>query len=577
MNGPSLLRRALEPFMPPVRAIRGYRRADLPHDVVAGLTASVVDLPQSMAFAVIAGVPPVYGIYTAIVLGFFGALFSSSRFLAVGPTNTQSLLIAAIVTRLTDDPAVYLRLVIALGLIKGVIQLAFAAARLGRLVRYVSGSVMIGFTAGAGLLIFLEQLPSFLGEGEPMHISRLPAALGRAHDVIASLGAAQGSAIAIGVGALAVLLIAQRLRPWVPGPLLAVAGGAFVVRVFHLDVPTIGWLPRDLPALSLPGVSLGELEALFAGALALALLGMLESVAIAKSIARRTGQSISPDQEFFGQGVANLAGSLLQCMPGSGSFSRTALQYAVGARSRFASVARALFNLTFFLLLAPLARHIPLAVLAAILFHVAFSLIDVRTIGRIVRTSRGDAAVCLATLASTLVLPLAYAIYAGIFLNLVLYLRQATQLRLARLVEAGPVFSETPVVRIAPDEQGVYMLQLDGDLFFGIEDELATRLREIGSSKVEVAVFRLKRTHFIDSNVLLAFEQFVDNMHQQQRHVVFCGVRPSVLRQMRSIGLYDQVGEDNIFAARRGAFSGARVAMTRARALAHQPHADYQI
>lgn len=563
--------------MPPVRAVRNYRRQDLPHDVVAGLTASVVDLPQSMAFAVIAGVPPVYGIYTAIFLGFFGALFSSSRFLAVGATNTQSLLIAAIVTRLTDDPATYLRLVIALGLIKGLLQLAFAAARLGRLVRYVSGSVMIGFTAGAGLLIFLEQVPSFLGIGEPLPISALPAALGRAHDVIASLGAAHGSVIAIGIGALAVLVIAQRVRPWVPGPLLAVAGGAAVVRIFDLDVPTIGWLPRGLPGLSLPTVSLGEVEALFAGALALALLGMLESVAIAKAIARRTGQQISADQEFFGQGIANVAGSLLQCMPGSGSFSRTALQYSVGARSRFASVARALFNASFFLLLAPLARHIPLAVLAAILFHVAFSLIDVRTIGRIVRTSRGDAAVCLATLASTLVLPLAYAIYAGIFLNLVLYLRQATHLRLARLVQAGDSFQETPLDRIAPDEQGVFTVQIDGDLFFGIEDELATRLREIGNSNVQVAVFRLKRTHFIDSNVLLAFEQFVQNMQKQQRHVVFCGVRPSVLRQMHAIGLFEQVGEDNIFAARKGAFSGARVALTRARALAGQPHADYQI
>lgn len=563
--------------MPPVRAFQRYRRGDLPHDLVAGCTVSVVDLPQSMAFAVIAGVPPVYGIYTAIFLGFFGALFSSSRYLAVGATNTQSLLIAAVVTRITDDPEVYLRLVIALGLIKGVIQLAFAAARLGRLVRYVSGSVMIGFTAGAGVLIFLEQVPSFLGLGEPLSISALPGAMGRLHDTLAGVGASQGSVIAIGIGALAVLIVAKRLPAWVPGPLIAVAGGALAVRLLDLDVPTIGWLPGELPTPGLPRVSLGEIEALFAGALALALLGMLESVAIAKSIARRTGQQISADQEFFGQGVANAAGSLFQCMPGSGSFSRTALQYQVGARSRFANVARAGFNALFFLLLAPLASHIPLVVLAAILIHVSVSLIDLRTIGRIVRTSRGDAAVCVATFASTLVLPLAYAIYLGVFLNLVLYLRQATLLRLAHLVQTGGAFHESPVERIGPDEDGIYMMQIDGDLFFGIEDEMTTRLRELEKSKVQVAVFRLKRTHYIDSNLLLAFEQFVETMHAQHRHVVFCGVRPSVLRQMQSIGLFAQVGEDNVFAARHGAFSGARIALDRARALIGYASSDYQI
>jgi SulP family sulfate permease len=561
----------LRPLMPPVRAVKNYKKRDLPADLLAGLTVSVVDLPQSMAFALIAGVPPIYGLYTAIFLAFLGALFTSSRFLSVGPTNTQSLLVAAVVTRLTNDPSVYLQLVLGLTFIKGVIQLAFAAARMGRMVRYVSHSVMIGFTAGAGTLIFVEQVPSFLGLDLSGIEHSLPGLLGAIERIAPHIGATDPRALGIGIGALVVILIAPRLSRFIPGPLLAIAASGIVVSVAGWtagDLRLIGTLPRGLPSPSLPDLSLAQTEALLSGALALALLGMLESVSIAKSIAYRTGQRIDADQEFFGQGFANVIGSFFQCMPGSGSFSRTALQYVVGAKTRFASVFCALFNALIFLALAPLAHDIPLAALAAILLVVAIKLIDVQNIARVMRASRGDGLVCVATYLSALLLPLAYAIYFGIFLNIALYLRRAGRLHLAELVEtADGRFMERPFEPNSDDSPEILFLQIDGPLFFAVVDELSDRLGAIAESPTEVVILRLKRVHHVDANALFALERFVETMRGGGDHVILCGVRPELAERMKRFGATERIGEENIYLQSDSLHTGAKKALARARAI----------
>ncbi len=557
------------PFAPLAHTLRKYRRADLPKDLLAGLTVAVVDLPQSMAFALVAGVPPIYGLYTAIVVGSLGSLFTSSPFLSVGPTNTQSLLVAAVVSRLTADPALYLQLVFGLTLLKGLVQLTFAAARMGRLVRYVSRSVMVPFTAAAGVLVIAGQLPELLGlrtDGAEHYLPGLP---GAAQRIVPHLGEANPRSLVLGLLALAAVLGAERLSRSSPGPLLAVAGSALWVsfsRWTDADTPLVGPLPRGLPAPQLPHLSVAQLEALLSGAVAIALLGMLESVMIGKAIAERAGQTIDADQEFFGQGISNLVGAFFQCMPGSGSFSRTALQHRVGARTRLAGVFCAGFNALIFLSLAPFARNIPLSSLAAILLIVGAGLIDVRAITRIARASRPDAVVSAATLVSALVLPLTYAIYVGIFLSLALYLHHASRLYLHELVpnEAGG-FEERPL--LASARRGMVLIQLEGDLFFAVADDLAEQLVRVERSGVRVAIFRLKRTRWIDASVLTTLEQFVTEMHARGRHVLLCGVRPELLEHLRRFGLAQTLGSDNVFLTEPGVFASARRALGRAREL----------
>lgn len=572
--------KALAPFMPPVRALRTYRLAYLPNDLTAGLTVSVVDLPQSMAFALIAGVPPVYGLYSAIVLAFFGALFTSSRFLSVGPTNTQSLLVASIVSRVHGVHDLhYVYLVVALTLIKGLLQLAFAAARMGRLVRFVSASIMIGFTAGAGVLILVEQVPGFLGFGIEHSAAGLPGVLGAIDGWLVHLGEIDPRSVAIGIGSLAIV-IGLRLK-WrhAPGPLVAVAGGALFVWAMGWTDPTmrlVGELPRGLPRFEVPQLGFGtapariewsEVEALLSGALALAVLGMLESVAIAKSIAVRTGQRISANQEFFGQGFANVVGSFFLCMPGSGSFSRTALQYDVGARTRFASVFCAMFNAIFFLALAPLARFIPLAALAAILFVVAAGLIDLRAARRLAQTSRAELAVATATFLSALFVPLAYAIYVGIFLSLALYLRHAGHLRGVEIVRDDRDHFHERRIDAESLAREVLVLQLTGDLFFGVADELADLLAEIARGKAKVVILRMKRVHLVDATVLAVLQRFAREMHASQRHVLLCGVHDALKKPLAGYGLVAQLGEENVIPAGEQLWDGTIHALDRADAL----------
>jgi SulP family sulfate permease len=559
----------LQPLAPLAQTLRTYQAPDLKHDLLAGLTVAAVDLPQSMAFALVAGVPPIYGLYTTIVMGSLGSLLTSSPLLSVGPTNTQSLLIAAIVSRLTTDPALYLQLVFGLTLLKGLLQLGFAAARMGRLVRYVSRSVMVPFTAAAGVLVVVGQLPGLLGLPSGGVGHHLPGVLGAAQRIAPHLAEVNPRSLGLGAGVLLGLLATQRWPKAAPAPLLAVTGSALWVWLAgwtEADTPLVGTLPHGLPGFTLPQVSAAQLEALLPGALAIALLGMLESVMIGKAIAQQAGGAIDADQEFFGQGLANVVGAFFQCIPGSGSFSRTALQYRVGARTRLAGVFCAGFNALFFFSLAPFARHIPLASLAAILVLIGAGLVDLRALVRIGRASRPDAVVCWVTLLAALMLPLTYAIYVGIFLSLALHLRHASRLHLHELTpndQGG--FEERPLLATA--RRGMVFVQLEGDLFFALADDLAEQLTRVEHSGVKVAIFRLKRTRWIDASVLFTLERFVAAMHARGGHVLLCGVRPELRLRLRHFGLERAIGEQNVFETEPGVFASAKRALRRAHEL----------
>ena len=562
----------VDPFRPLAATLRAYDLRKLRHDLFAGFTVAVVEVPQAMAYAVVAGVPPQYGLYTSIVQGALSALFTSNERLATGPTNTQSLLIAAVVTRLvaepagSPDPASYLQLVFGLTLLKGLLQLAFAAARMGSLLRYVSQSVVVGFTAGAGILIAVGQLPSFLGLA-PAQSHALPGVIGPLRDMAARIGDTDARAVGIGIGTLSLLLLLRRASPRAPAALLALAAGALVTRLMGWEaagLAVVGDLPRHLPGFSVPALGLREIELLLAGAFALAALGAIETVSIGKSLAVRTGGRIRANQELIAQGAANCVGAFFQNLAGSGSFTRSALNLEAGGRTRFASVFCAAFVAAILVLLAPLASAIPVAGLAAILLAVAYRLVDVGFILRVSRTVRPDAVVCLTTLLCALVAPLQYAIFIGIFLNVALYLREASRLHMTEMRStSGGSYEEHPL-RDAFGRERVLFLQIEGGLFFGLADELRDRLAGVLRSQVQVVVLRLKRTHTVDATILLALEEFVRAMQTQGRDVLLCGIQPELLSAMRRFGLVSLLGDENVFEAGPGVFSSARRALERA-------------
>jgi SulP family sulfate permease len=568
------LAQMLAPFRPPIEAARNYSVAKLRKDLIAGLTVAVVEVPQAMAYALLAGVPPQYGIYTSVIQGFFGALLSSSEHMTTGPTNTQSLLIASAVTRLavpTADPGTYLSLVFGLTLLKGLIQLAFAAARMGAMVRYVSRSVIVGLAGGAGVLIIVGQIPRVLGVDADHAPSRFAGAMAGVDRLLQHVHEVNSKAVIVAGVSLLVIVGLRAVSRFLPGALLAVIAGALVVVATGwtpADLPLVGDLPRAFPSLRLPALSWGDAEALFGGALALALLGMLESVAIAKSIAASTGNRISANQEFFAQGLTNTISSFFQCIPGSGSFTRSALDHAAGAQTRFAAVYNAIFVALLFFVAGAWAKYIPLASLGAVLVVIGLGLIDWSYIPRMIRSSRSDAAVCGMTFVAAMVLPLEFAIFLGIFLNIALYLRTSSRLHVSEMIHRpGGPFLERPIIDRETGQRQVVFLQFEGDLFFAVADELQDRLTPLVNSDVRVVIIRLKRTHSIDATVLGVLEKFARDLQARQGYLILCGIKPDLMAVVRSYGLVDQIGADNVFPSGSGVFTSAKQALERARKL----------
>ncbi|MBI1372838.1 MAG: STAS domain-containing protein [Phycisphaera sp.] len=567
--------------------VRTYTPTKLRRDTVAGLSVAVIAIPQSIAYALVAGVPPQYGLYTLVIHALLGSLLNASRFVSVGPINMQSLLTASVATQaisqfadLSPDQhaALYVQLVLGLSLVKGVIQIAAAAAHLGGLARYVSQSVLVGFTAGAGILIAVGQLPSFLGV-DLAGVSRLypgiPGTVQQMSTAMAEGATIDWRSIALGGATIAFVVVMRRVSKMFPAPLLSVfVCGAAVWLMGWTTAPegghailTISELPSGLPHIGLADLTWRQWEALLGGGLALATLGLLEVHAVENAIAEATGDRVRTNDEVAAQGVIHVIAAFFSCMPGANSFGRSALNVYAGAATRFAGAINGLAVAIVILLLAPLAHFVPLACLGAILIVIGFALIDWRFFRAAVRADRSDALVCGVTLIATLVLPLTYAMFIGVFLNIGLYLRQAGRLQLAEMVPTpeGP-FREQPLDQHDAARK-IVLLQLEGDLFFAIADDLHEALSRLMAHEPRAVIFRLKRTHYVDCTVMRSLEHFVNEMHARKAHVILCGVRVDLVDKFREFGLVDLIGADNVFETTDGIFASANHAMQRAREL----------
>ena len=384
-------------------------RASLRADLIAGLTGTIILVPQAVAYASIAGLPPEYGLYTAIVPVIIAALFGSSLHLVSGPTAALSIVIFATISPLAvPGSAAYLQLVITLTFLCGVLMLVMGFARLGFLVNFISHSVVIGFTAGAAVLIAASQLKNFFGVSAAASasfidtLSRFAQALPQANPYVISVGA-----VTLGVG-----IAARKFWPKLPHMISAMLAGSVYAAVLQhvvgnpdssgigvggLGIAMVEPIPRSLPPLSMPELSVQSLRELGAIALALTMLSLTEAIAIARAVALKSGQRIDSTQEFIGQGLANLLGSFVSSYVSSGSFTRSGVNYSAGARTPLAPVFSALLLVLTLIAFAPLVRYLPIASMAAILLMVAYSLVDVQHIATIVRTSRAEAAILLAT------------------------------------------------------------------------------------------------------------------------------------------------------------------------------------
>ena len=386
-------------------------------DLLAGLTGAVVVLPQGLAFATLAGLPPQYGLYAAMVPCLVAALFGSSRLMVSGPANAISLTTMALVSPLAvvGSPQ-YVGLVLTLTFLVGAMQLLLGLARVGALVDKVPHAVIVGFTTGAAVLIVNSQLATLLGLALPRGMSvfdNLRGALSQLHEL-------QWPALFVGTSTVLITVLARPLNRWLPPMLVAVVGGTLLAHALAAQFPAaprlamLQALPGALPPLSWPDLSIDTVRSLFGATLVMTLLALTEAVAIAKAVARQRGDTLDGSQEFIGQGLANLAGAFFSAYPASGSFNRSAVNIASGARTPLAAASASLFLVLLLLFVSPLASYLPLAVVAGLLLVVAWGLVDWAEMNRLWHAGFVERVPLLVTMIATVALSLEWAILLGI-------------------------------------------------------------------------------------------------------------------------------------------------------------------
>lgn len=561
-------------------ALGGYLRTGLRDDALAGLTVAVLGVPQAMAYALIAGIPPVYGLYTAIVACIVASVFGSSRHLVTGPTNALCMVILSITAAL---PARYgfsaIEIVLLLTFMTGLIQLALGMLRLGGIVRYVSNSVVVGFTAGAGILIAINQLRHVLGIELPGGGS------GRTYEVFLStlrhLPDLNPLALALGVTTAVVAIVLPRLHRRLPGPLLGIVAGTVICAAFGWHLAEWGewkvWIVRDIQEIQasldifgtpqlLREPNLALTRELFFGALAVALLGLIEAASISRAVAASSGQRVNFSREFTGQGLANITGAFFSSFASSGSFTRTALNYKSGARTRMAAVMSAVWTALILLLFAPVANYIPQASLAGLLIVIAWGLVDRRRLAMTWRTGSDSRIVLFGTLVATLVLPLDYAIFVGIGLSILLLLKVTGSIALTQLVPMdGGGYEEVP---FGQQRRGpIKIVNMAGDLYFAAAEDVDYQLHQCLSPETQVLILRMKRLCAVGSSAMSMLDHLHDMLRERDVKLVVSGVEESLKGVMTGSGLRQKIGELNIFYADNRLLQSLDLAMARARSL----------
>lgn len=550
-------------FVHPIHLVRSYDRTNLRPDLMAGITVGIVSLPQGIAFAILAGLPPEMGVYASIVTVIVAALWGSSNQLSTGPTNSSSLLVFSILLPLAvPGTPQYIAAAGLLAVMAGAFRIGMGVARLGVLVNFVSDSVIVGFTAGAGVLIIIGQLRPLLG----LTFANSPRLVETAANLVRHVSETHLAMALLGIGTIVVTLAIRRLNRALPAPLIALGLAAAVVAIFNLDakgVAVLGELPRGLPPLApLPLLDLSLIGDLSTGALAVAVIGLVEAMAIARSIASQTGQRLDSNQEFVGQGLANVAAGLFSGYPCSGSFNRSSLNYESGARSPLAGVFAGLTTLVVVFVLAPVAAYVPLSAIAATLILSAYGMIDRQEMQRIWNGTQGDRIIMVATLGATLLLPLQFAVLTGVLMSLVNYIWRTSLPRVESVVPdetfthlVRQVDPHAPAPKPACPQLGI--LEILGDLYFGAAPRIEDAIQQNRKNHPEqryLLLLMLSVTQ-IDISGIHMLESVVRTYRELGGDVFMARVQPQVLDFMRATGFCARLGTDH-FLSEDTAISG---------------------
>jgi SulP family sulfate permease len=546
-------------FFPFLTWFKLVTKDSLKADLIAGLTGAVIVLPQGVAFATIAGLPPEYGLYTAMVTPIIAALFGSSLHLVSGPTTAISIVVFSAISHYAEPgSAEFVSLTLTLTFLAGVYQLAFGLARLGAMVNFVSHTVVIGFTAGAAILIASSQLQHITGIFVPKGESFLHTLL----DLYQGAGSANFYLITIGLVTLITTILIKKFFPKLPNLLLGMVVGSILAlyfKEFTTDIKLVGEIPAHLPPLSMPNFSFATIKMLAPEAFAVALLGLIEAVSISRAVATKSNQRIHANQEFIGQGMSNLFGSFMSSYAGSGSFTRSGLNYASGAKTPLSAIFAAIILMLIVLLIAPLMGYLPIAAMAGVILVVAYNLIDFHHIRETLSFSIEESAVLITTFLATLFLELEFAIYLGVLLSLVLFLGKTSTPSIPTLsLDETQASGKKKLIDIneKPLKQcpQLKIIRIDMSIYFGSVNHIQKRIATISENeRINHILIVASGINFIDLAGTKALIAENNRLVKNGGNLYFVGLKPSVYEFAAKSHFIQQVGMSHFFDTKKQA------------------------
>jgi sulfate permease, SulP family len=558
------------------RELEGYSWDLFYRDFSASVTVALLTVPQAMACALLAGLPLTAGIFAAIYSSLIAAIFGSSRHLMVGPSNAIAILLQAATAEVLftyyrglegpEREIAAMQILTQLCMLVGIFQTLAAGCKLGRLTQFVSHSVIVAFIAGTAIAIIVNQLFTFTGipntgAGDSLYE--------KGFYLATHLKEAHWPTALIGVGSILLLFVLKRFDRKIPAPLIVLVLAALVVHMFTsgffgvvetegeqfkhwenvLVVGDTGNLTEILPSLAFPYFDIGLLNHLLPFAFAIALLNVMETISVAKTLAASSGQRLSVNQEIFGIGLGNLVSSLISALPVSGSTLRSCLSYSLGAQTRMAGILNSVIVAVIMFVFSFLIMHVPLAALAALLIVTALNIVNPRQFFLCVKATSSDAFVLWVTLLSCIFLSLDVALYIGIVISITLYLKKAAIPQLVEYdIDDNGELQKLDYAK-AHEHRAIRFIKVEGELFFGAADLFQTTLKTIAEddTSTKVIVLQLKNARDIDATVCLALQHLHGYLKGSGRHLVACGMTQQTWDVLSDSGLIEQIGKENLF------------------------------
>ncbi len=538
--------------MPFLGWMPSYEKQNLQGDVLAGLTTAVMLVPQGMAYAMLAGLPPIHGLYASIVPLALYALFGTSRQLAVGPVAMVSLLVATGVGAIAgSNMELFVAYAVLLALMVGVMQLVMGIGRLGFLVNFLSHPVISGFTSAAALIIGFSQLKHLLGINIPRskHIHTI------LHQAITRISEVDPVTLGIGAISIAMLLALKKFKPNFPRALAVVVFGTLVVYFGGLHesgVAIVGDVPAGLPSPTMPTIDFEVMKQLFPIALTISLVAFMESISVAKAFASRNNYEVDANQELIGLGIANIGGAFFQGYPVTGGFSRTAVNASAGSKTPLASLITAGMVALALIFLTPLFYYLPKAVLAAIIMVAVFGLVDIAEVKHLWHVKRSDLALLVITFFATLSLGIEEGIGIGVAASLLWFVVRTTRPHFAVL---GQLPDSTSYRNIknhpqAKQHEGILIIRMDAQFYFGNVTFLKDRLKELmeeRADKLHTIIIDASSMNQLDSSAAQALEELAGQCHKSEYKLLLANVKRPVMDVLKRAHYVDHHGEDSFF------------------------------